>query len=120
MVAAFPRSLIYSPEDLEDLNLDYRRIHTRMMVRMEILQNEFLLARLLSRKGHKVDGDILVTSFELVTLCVNLWTHFDRFGKMQRDFEWIVSRPSLTESNPSKLTCVSVNQLWRTSRGNPL
>lgn len=42
------------------------------------------------RFGGRDDGQLLVTSFEMVSLTLTIWTHQDRFAAIRRDFEWLV------------------------------
>jgi hypothetical protein len=52
----------------------------------------FLLERLLLLNGSLDEGNLLLFSFEMLTLTLALWTHKDRFAEMRRNFEWLVSR----------------------------
>ncbi|KAF5027098.1 hypothetical protein F66182_810 [Fusarium sp. NRRL 66182] len=107
VIAQLPQSLIYSPEDLVDLPLprEERQIHDkdlsnpsieenltsiRIFLWLTHLQNVFLLERLLLQQGVLDEGDLLVVSFEMVSLTVLYWTHKDRFRDARRDFEWLL------------------------------
>ena len=64
-----------------------------MLVRVEYLQNHFFAERLLLRRGHVNDGELLLISFEMVSLTLTFWVHKDRFADVRPDFEWLV-RPT--------------------------
>lgn len=51
------------------------------------------------------EGDVLVVSFEMISLALLFWTHKDKFRDIRRDFEWIVS--VLAYSHVSFLTTSS-------------
>lgn len=76
---------------MTDYNLPSKWIFSRLILRLDGLQNDFFLYRLLLRKGQPDEGNLLATSFEMVSMVLNLWTHMDRFGRMRPDFEWLVS-----------------------------
>jgi hypothetical protein len=78
------------PTELTDPTVAARSVFPRLLVKLESLQNEFLLGRLSVRKGMPDDGTLLSTSFELVSLIVGLWTHMDRFAHVKITFEWLV------------------------------
>lgn len=50
-----------------------------------------MIERLLLRNGASNEGDLLVTSFDLVTSTLVFWTHKDKFAPMRRNFDWLVS-----------------------------
>jgi hypothetical protein len=66
-------------------------IFSRMLIQLDILLNDFFIDRLLLKKGHTGDENLLATSFELVALVLVLWTNIDRFMRMRACFEWLVS-----------------------------
>lgn len=75
-------------------------IFMRMLLKLDALQNDFFLYRLLARKGHRDEGCLLATSFQLVSLVLILWTHLDRFAKMRPDFEWLVGWSPRAQREP--------------------
>ncbi|KAF5000456.1 hypothetical protein FGRMN_1787 [Fusarium graminum] len=106
-IAQVPKQMMYSPEDQSDLPLrrDIKLMnerdlsdpplatHTvsiRMFFWLTHLQNMFLLERLLVQYGEMDEGDVLVVSFEMISLTLLFWTHKDRFRDMRRDLEWIL------------------------------
>ncbi|KAF4448506.1 hypothetical protein F53441_8092 [Fusarium austroafricanum] len=86
----FPAKLIHQPEELDDPDCDTEKIYSRILVRLEHLQNLFFVERLLLRLGHTDGNRLLPISFEMVTLTLLFWTHQDRFSGMRRDFEWLL------------------------------
>jgi hypothetical protein len=111
-IAQVPEVMIYKPEDLSDLPLpqDMKPVHGRdlsdppvatNLVSIKIffwlthLQNMFLLERLLVQYGSIDEGDVLVVSFEMISLTLLFWTRKDRFRDMRRDLEWLVSTSSI-------------------------
>jgi hypothetical protein len=89
----FPRSLKYSPSDLNNSDINAEHLYIRMFLQLESAQNVFFTERLLLRHGQHDEGDLLVISFSIVSLTVKMWTHKDKFmdPSMRRNFEWIVS-----------------------------
>ncbi|KAF7547053.1 hypothetical protein G7046_g9132 [Stylonectria norvegica] len=89
-LATFPEKLIYQPDHLIDPNSDPDILFARLLIKMEHLQNVFFIERLLHRFGQPDEGNLLVVSFELVTLTLTFWTHKDRFIRFRRGFEWLL------------------------------
>jgi hypothetical protein len=84
--------LLYQPEQLTDPNVDILTLYSRLLMKLDCLQTEFFIDRLLLRKGHPgSEAKLLATSFEAVSVTLGLWTHMDRFAAMTVDFEWLVS-----------------------------
>lgn len=93
-ISQFPAGLVYNPQDLADTNIDSDILTVRMLLQITHLQNLFLLERLMLRHGASDEGDLLITTFEIVTLTLTFWTQKDRFSQVRRYFEWLVC-PSL-------------------------
>lgn len=93
MMREFPRCLQYDPDDYTTWHTEIEAIYIRLSIRLEYLQNLFFIERLLLRTGQVDEGDLLVTSFALVSLTLKIWTYKDRFSRyaMRRNFEWLVS-----------------------------
>lgn len=92
-LAGFPACLIYDPQDLSDPNRDIENVYAKILIRLGHLQVMFFLERLLCINGSLEQGNLLVLSFEMLTLTLTLWTHKDQFAAMRRNFEWLVSSP---------------------------
>lgn len=72
--------------------MDVTVLYAKIMLRLEHLQNVFLIERLLKKVGHPDPSDALLqASVEIVSITSALWTHRDRLCGQHRDFEWIVS-----------------------------
>lgn len=70
-------------------------IYAVIVVRLELLQNMFLIERLLMKlravSGHCHQGlELLRLSVEMITLALIFWTHKDRLDAVHHDFEWLV------------------------------
>lgn len=88
--SGFPQALILGPNDITDPNVDVVPVFTKLLIKLEALQTEFFIDRLLIRKGYDAFEGLLATSFETVAITLGLWTHMDRFAKNRVDFEWLV------------------------------
>ncbi|KAL7933181.1 hypothetical protein V8C35DRAFT_305115 [Trichoderma chlorosporum] len=89
-LAAFPSYLKYDPQDLSDPALDTEAVYARILIRLAHLQTMFFLERLLLLNGSLEEGNLLLFSFEMLTLTLTMWTHKDRFAPMRRNFEWLL------------------------------
>ncbi|KAK6716493.1 hypothetical protein SNK04_007440 [Fusarium graminearum] len=107
VIAQFPKHLIYDPNDPHDLPLPHAEpaphekdlsdpqvetnvIPLRIFTRLTHLQNMFLLERLFLQNGAVDEGDVLLVSFEMISLTLLFWTHKDKFRDIRRDFEWML------------------------------
>lgn len=68
-----------------------RTIYAKLIIHLVDRRIAFLLERLLLRNGASDEGDLLLTSFDMVSSTVVLWTHKDKFSPMRRNFDWLVS-----------------------------
>ncbi|KAM5355048.1 hypothetical protein ACJ41O_001694 [Fusarium nematophilum] len=92
LLPMLPSGLVYRPENFEDSRIDTARLFLQVVVYLDHLQNLFFTERLLLRHGQVDEGDLLMTSFELVSLTIKLWAHKDRFSDpaMMRHFGWLL------------------------------
>ncbi|RGP78703.1 hypothetical protein FLONG3_3158 [Fusarium longipes] len=107
VIAQLPKHLVYDPDDPGDLPLprpeapphekDFSDPHVetnvipmRIFARLTHLQNMFLIERLMLQYGALDQGDVLVVSFEMISLTLLFWTHKDKFRDIRRDFEWML------------------------------
>ncbi|KAM0571309.1 hypothetical protein ACHAP9_003410 [Verticillium nonalfalfae] len=88
--ASFPDVLILKPDDIKDASLEMATLYSRIIIRLEYLQNLFFLERLLVRRGHNSSGELLSVSFDMVTTTLMTWTNMDRLGIVQSDLKWLV------------------------------
>lgn len=88
----FPSGIRFSAADLSS-DLPHDIAYLKIFTQLEHLQNVFFAERLLQRYGHVGAGELLITSFTMVTLTLHFWMNQDRFSSpaMRRNFEWIVS-----------------------------
>ncbi|KAI0162208.1 hypothetical protein GGR57DRAFT_314712 [Xylariaceae sp. FL1272] len=89
-VSTFPPSLHHKIEDLVNSGNDIIVLYSRLVIRLEHLQNLFFVERLLLRHGQIDEGSLLALSFEMVTCTLYFWTHLDRLLAVRRDCEWLV------------------------------
>uniref|UniRef100_A0A0B7KDA7 Zn(2)-C6 fungal-type domain-containing protein n=2 Tax=Bionectria ochroleuca TaxID=29856 RepID=A0A0B7KDA7_BIOOC len=89
--ADFPPALHFYPSNLADASVATPVLHSRLMIKLEHLQNLFFADRLLrlSPSSHDM-GDIVLTSFDLLSVALLFWTHKDRFAATSQHFEWLV------------------------------
>lgn len=87
-MAHWPRHIVYDPDSKADQWVQY----TRVVLRLDHLQNVFFVERLLLRHGKPDTGDLLSVSFDMVCLTLKLWTNKDRFPhpEMFRNFDWLL------------------------------
>ncbi|KLP09329.1 Uncharacterized protein Y057_10435 [Fusarium fujikuroi] len=105
--AELPRCLVYDLDDPTDLPLPKAEIRSydkdlsdppveanvvslKIFIRLTHLQNMFLLERLLLQYGCPDEGDVLLVSYEMITLTLMFWMHKDRFRDIRRDMEWLL------------------------------
>ena len=117
-ISQFPAGLVYDPQDLADPSIDTDILTVKMLLQITHLQNVFLLERLLLRHGAPDEGDLLITTFEIVTLTLTFWTKKDRFSQVRRYFEWLVC-PQARSLN-ALTNNVLVDGFRGTRRRNPM
>ncbi|KAH6609847.1 n-terminal binuclear zn cluster-containing dna binding domain-containing [Trichoderma cornu-damae] len=129
-VKKFPQSLDNNPSDFADPNANLYTIFARTLLQLEKLRNLLLIERLLSKHGEADGGEILLISFQLVSLTLQFWTHKDRFAPFRNDFEWLVMafatpsggilcmellNPTIKGSHPSDPTITRSNIIQKLS-----
>lgn len=87
-----PRVVIYRSEDIQDPETTPPILYTKLLVRLEQLQNLFFIERLCQKIGHEhaPSVELLNVSLEMVSLTLIFWTHQDQLSGFQSDFEWLV------------------------------
>lgn len=92
MFDEFPTCLKFSEADYDDAQLSVITVYIRTITYLDHLLNIFFVERLLLRYSYPSTGDLLHTSFTMVSLILRIWTHKDRFSDdfIRRDFEWLV------------------------------
>ncbi|KAH6884230.1 hypothetical protein B0T10DRAFT_366071, partial [Thelonectria olida] len=89
-IAEFPPSLVYDPENIFDPSINIESLYAGIMIHLTHLQNLFFIERLLLRNGAPDEGNLLLTSFDMVRVTLVFWTHKDQFAQMRRNFEWLL------------------------------
>ncbi|KAK7921656.1 sorbicillinoid biosynthetic cluster transcription factor sor4 [Apiospora marii] len=88
-VSEFPKIVVFQLHEIRAADMDNTKVYQRLLVRLEILMNEFLLDRLQYRHFQADSSDLLVTAYEMVVLALTVWTHMDLFTE-KRDFDWVL------------------------------
>lgn len=96
-IEGVPEVLKYDPKRLDDPDLDMKAFYASILVYLTHLQNLFFIERLRLTYGAADNGDLLATSFDLVTVTMTLWKYKDRFMVMRRNFEWLVRKLTLIQ-----------------------
>ncbi|KAH7024511.1 uncharacterized protein B0I36DRAFT_376479 [Microdochium trichocladiopsis] len=90
----FPASLKYKPEHLTNPNVPTALLYFQIACQLELLQTQFFIRRLIQLHDPlpSDDGDLLVTTFAMLSLILVVWNDRDRFSDhaMRRNFEWFV------------------------------
>ena len=97
-IKGVPEILKYDPKRLDDPGSDMVTFYASILIYLTHLQNAFFIERLRLSYGAADDGDLLITSFDLVSVTMALWTHKDRFLEMRRNFEWLVRDSASTKA----------------------
>lgn len=92
LVEQFPSGIKFRESDLTSADIPPKIAYLKAFTHLEHLQNLFFANRLLQRYNHADEGDLLITSFTMVSLTLQFWVNQDRFSSesMRRNFEWIV------------------------------
>ena len=86
----FPDILIYQTGDYNNPDVDGPTLYTKILVRLEQLQNLFFIERLLKRTDPGRVSELVEISMEMVSLTLLFWTHREQLAGLQSDFEWLV------------------------------
>lgn len=89
-MSKIPRRIIYCDGEISDLTVGGRALYTKLLVRLEHLQNLFFIERLLYNGGHTTGADLLDVSLQMVSLTVLFWTHQNRLAEVENCLEWLV------------------------------
>jgi hypothetical protein len=90
--ASFPAPLVYEHDCLKESGtFDAPVVWTKLLIRVEHLENLFLVNRLLIQRGYnEARADLLSVSLEMVSITLMFWMHMDRWSGIFTDFEWLV------------------------------
>lgn len=86
-----PSAIRYRESDLADRTVPSTTLNSRLSIRLEQLQNLFLLERLAVKNGVADDLALLGFAREMLGLTLVYWKQLDRSIGNQNDFEWFVS-----------------------------
>lgn len=91
VVASFPSGLIYSPDDITTPTVDGPTLRGKLRLKLEHLQNLFLIERLLSKqKGGERSSELFEISLEMVSLALICWTCQKRLDSAETCLDWVV------------------------------
>ncbi|QYS95345.1 Zn(2)-C6 fungal-type domain-containing protein [Trichoderma simmonsii] len=86
-----PSSLRLADVDLKIKFLEPHVLYTKLFIRLEHLQNLFLIEKLLQKTQPSQNFDGLVqTSLDIISVTVTFWTRNDTLLGMQGDHEWFI------------------------------
>lgn len=101
----FPTVLKWNQEDVDNPDIPTTLLYCRLVVQLEVLQTQFFIRRLIHLHDAQPEdeGNLLVTTFAMLSLTLSVWIDRDRFtnGGMRRNFSWFVS------VNPCRVWCSS-------------
>ncbi|KAK7948357.1 fungal specific transcription factor [Apiospora aurea] len=90
--AGFPDVLVFRLDELENTTLSSATRYSKLLVRLEHLQNLFFIQRLYAKHGQSDRSELLTISFEMVSLTVYFWTHRDWFRDILGGLRWHLPR----------------------------
>ncbi|KAJ6788632.1 hypothetical protein PWT90_09442 [Aphanocladium album] len=89
-VAHFPAFLVFQFEDVANDDVSGATLYAKLLIRLEHLQNMFLIERLLcAAEKTTLSRELLQVSVKLVSTTLIFWTHKDRMIS-KYNMEWIV------------------------------
>ncbi|KAM6481812.1 hypothetical protein HDV62DRAFT_363264 [Trichoderma sp. SZMC 28011] len=88
---SLPRSLRLADVDVKINFLEPHVLYTKLFIRLEHLQNLFLIEKILQKAqpGPNLD-DLIQASLDIVSVTVTFWTRNDTLLGMQGDHEWFI------------------------------
>ncbi|PLB46007.1 hypothetical protein P170DRAFT_512605 [Aspergillus steynii IBT 23096] len=90
--SSLPPGLIYRADDLNDPVFSPEKLYFKIIVQLDHLKNIFFAERLLHCYGQLESFDLILASFDLVRLTIELWKRRDAFNSpfILRDYEWML------------------------------
>ena len=91
-MSSLPEWIKYNPEDLANPDVDAKTLYFRITLQLDYLKNIFFVERLVYRHGQSDKRDLVLASFDLVKLTVELWKRQSSLDNpvIIREFEWQV------------------------------
>lgn len=86
-----PAVITYDPGDFLRLDVPSPTLYSRLLTRLEYLQNLFLLQRLFVKYTLASVQELVDISAEMLEMASNIWKHRDRLSGLHSDFEWMVT-----------------------------
>ncbi|KAH7254750.1 hypothetical protein MRS44_016586 [Fusarium solani] len=89
-MSTLPEWVKYNSDDLTDPDVDAKTLYFRTTLQLDYLKNIFFVERLLHRHGQSDKRDLVLASFDLVKLTVELWNRQSSLDSpvILREFEW--------------------------------
>lgn len=121
-----PPCVSYSENDTLTNGVEFITIYIKTIIYLEHLQNLFLIDRLLLKNNYTEVGDLLLTSFTMVSVVLDFWMCKDLYINLivQRNHQWLVRiHPALLPDSPAsyRLTpCVIGSRLRGSSQWHSL
>lgn len=101
--AQLPFAITCHAGDLLDLEISSWALYSRLLTRLEHLQNLFLLERMLIKHSHVNAQELIDISREMLGLTSGIWKERDRLAGLHGDFEWLVRHPTPAYASPKAL-----------------
>lgn len=90
-MSKLPSVLIFDPSDVDRQDVTGPMLYSRLLVRLEYLQNVFFIERLLNKvKNTTLSTALIQTSIDILSTTLVFWTHKDRTVGFHHDVEWLV------------------------------
>lgn len=91
-ISTVPEWVKYNPDDLTNPDVDAKTLYFRITLHLDYLKNLFFVERLLHRHGQSDKRNLVLASFDLVKLTVELWKRQSSLDSpvILREFEWQV------------------------------
>lgn len=88
--AQLPSVIKYDSADVLDSRVSSLTLYSRLITRLEYLQNLFLLERLLIKHLGMSSRELVTVSLEMLSMTAGIWKQRERLLGLHSDFEWLV------------------------------
>lgn len=111
-IQSFPRVLAYFEGDIKDLLARYAddtkddevagsALYSKIIVRLEHMQNMFFIERLLLKKNSQPSLSLLTVSLDIICLALDFWMIKSRLYDLHGDLDCLVSiLPCMRDDEP--------------------
>lgn len=86
----FPSFLAYNDNDFKDANCAGLTLFTRIILRLDHLQNLYLIERLVVKASGIISPKLLDVSSEIISLTLRFWTDREKLSGMAVDTTWLL------------------------------